>query len=400
LRPETQDDTILGTVSDEADHPLHVALDAHLLSLAASYRSAGISWYVQNLLRELPAADPHIRYTVFLNEKECEGVPGLGLRLSRLPAQHPVVRIFWEQCIQPWALTRAGADLLHGLALVGPLLGGRPFVLTIHDLSFVHYPQNFPGGKRLYLRLFTKWSVRRARRVIAISESTRRDVIAQYGIPADRVDRIYYGLDPIFHPLPAAQVAEFRARKGLPERFLLFVGTLEPRKNVARLVEAYAHLPAGRPPLYIVGGKGWLYDAVFARVEALQMGGEIRFAGYVPGQELPWWYNAAELFVYPSLYEGFGLPPLEAMACGTPVITSGVSSLPEVVGSAGVTVDPTDTDALADALARLLTDAELRGEMQAAGLAQARAFSWQETARQTVGCYRRALRSRGGGSDV
>jgi glycosyltransferase involved in cell wall biosynthesis len=378
-------------VSDETDQPLRVAVDAHLLSLATSYRSAGISWYAQNLLRELPAADPNIRYAVFLNEKKYEGVPGLDLRLSRLPAQHPVVRIFWEQCIQPWAVARERADLLHGLALVGPLIGTRPLVLTIHDLSFLHYPQNFRGGKRLYLRLFTRWSVRRARRVIAPSESTRRDILAQYGVPPARVDRVYYGLDPIFHPLPRDQVAEFRIQQGLPERFLLFVGTLEPRKNVTRLIEAYARLPRDRPPLYIVGGKGWLYDEVFARVEALQLSGAVKFAGYVPGQELPWWYNAAELFVYPSLYEGFGLPPLEAMACGTPVVTSGISSLPEVVGSAGKMVDPTDIDALASAMAQVLADADLRQTMQAAGLAQAKTFSWQEAARQTVSSYRHAM---------
>ena len=384
-------DTMVRTVSDETDQPLRVALDAHLLSLATSYRSAGISWYAQNLLRELPAADPRIRYTVFLNEKRYEGVPGLDLRLSRLPAQRPVVRIFWEQCIQPWAIARERADLLHALALVGPVVGTRPLVLTIHDLSFLHYPRNFRAGKRLYLRLFTQWSVRRARRVIAPSESTRRDILDHYGVPDARVDRIYYGLDPMFHPLPRSQVADFRSRQGLPERFLLFVGTLEPRKNVTRLVEAYARLPQDRPPLYIVGGKGWLYDEVFARVEALHLSGSVRFVGYVPGHELPWWYNAAELLVYPSLYEGFGLPPLEAMACGTPVVTSSVSSLPEVVGSAGRTVDPTDLDALAGAMAQVLADASLRQTMQAAGLAQASTFSWPRAARQTVSSYRQAM---------
>jgi glycosyltransferase involved in cell wall biosynthesis len=282
-------------------------------------------------------------------------------------------------------------DLLHGLALVGPLLGARPFVVTIHDLSFLHYPQNFPGAKRLYLKVFTRLSVRRARRVIAISDSTRRDVVQQYGLPEERIDRIHYGLDPQFRPLPPGRVAEFRAAKGLPEQLLLFVGTLEPRKNVARLVEAYARLPRDRPPLYLIGGKGWLYDEIFARVEALHLRDEIRFVGYIPGQELAEWYNAATLFVYPSLYEGFGLPPLEAMACGTPVVTSGISSLPEVVGPAGVTVDPTDVDALAEAVAGVLADAEKRQVMQAAGLAQASGFSWQKAARETVRSYRRAL---------
>jgi glycosyltransferase involved in cell wall biosynthesis len=375
-----------------AGQEIHVGLDAHLLSLAESYRSAGISWYIQNLLRELPEADPGIRLTAFLGEKRYRGVPGLELRMSRLPTHRPPVRIFWEQAIQPWAARRARVDLLHGLALVGPVFTPCPSVVTVHDLSFVHYPHNFPGAKRLYLQSLTRLSVRRARRVIAISENTRRDVVQQYGVPASKVDRIYYGLDPAFRLLPPGEVAQFMARQGLPERFILFVGTLEPRKNVARLIEAYARLPQGRPPLLLVGGKGWLYDEILARAEALRLGGQVHFVGYVPGPELPWWYNAAEMFVYPSVYEGFGLPPLEAMACGTPVITSTASSLPEVVGRAGLTIDPGDTAALADAMERVGSSPELRAEMRAAGLAQAQSFSWRETARLTAECYRRALK--------
>jgi glycosyltransferase involved in cell wall biosynthesis len=322
------------------------------------------------------------------------------LSVSRLPTQHPTIRILWEQMIQPWSLRQAGVDLLHGLALVGPAVSACPFVVTIHDLSFLFYPQNFQLLKRLYLQFFTRHSVRRARRVIAISENTKRDVVQQYGIPADKVDLIYYGLDPIFRPLPSDQVDRFRAERRLPERFMLFVGTLEPRKNVVRLVEAYAQLPRERPLLLLVGGKGWLYDDIFARVEDLDLSGEVRFVGYVPAEELPWWYNAADLFVYPSLYEGFGLPPLEAMACGTPVVSSTVSSLPEVVGSGGLLVDPTDTEALASAMKRMVTDRETHDSTRAAGLAQAQTFSWAEAAQRTVDSYRRALTTEGAQASV
>lgn len=369
----------------------HVGVDAHLLSLAESYRSAGISWYSQHLLRHLPEVEPSVRYTVFVGEKRYSGVRGLDLEFSRLPTRFPPIRIFWEQAVQPWALQRAGIDLLHGLALVGPITSPCPFVVTIHDLSFLLYPQSFPRLKRLYLELFTRLSVNKAQRVIAISENTRRDVLAHYPIEPERVDRIYYGRDPGFRPLPADQVARFRAEQGLPERFVLFVGTLEPRKNVARLVEAYARLPNPRPMLVLVGGKGWLYDEVFARVEALGLIDEVRWVGHVPGESLVWWYNAAELLVYPSVYEGFGLPPLESMACGTPVITSGISSLPEVVGDAGLLVDPFDIEALADAMHCVLYGSELKESMRAAGLLQAESFSWLESARQTVNSYRRAL---------
>lgn len=370
---------------------MHVGVNAHLLSLAENYRSAGISWYCQNLLQHLPGADPEIRYSVFLGEKRYGGVPGLDLRLSRLPTQVPAVRIMWEQAVQPWALRRTGVDLVHGLALVGPLWSARPLVITIHDLSFLRYPRNFRALKRLYLKLFTRLSVRRARRVIAISESTRRDIIEKYGISPERVDLVYYGSNPTFRPLPEDHVARFRSEQGLPERFILFVGTLEPRKNVVRLIEAYAQLPSNRPSLMLIGGKGWLYDEVFNRVQELGLRDEVRFVGYVPGEHLPWWYNAAELFVYPSVYEGFGLPPLEAMACGTPVITSTVSSLPEVVGSAGLLVDPADTGALAAAMRQVLEDESERERLGAAGLVQAKRFSWEDTARLTVGSYRRAL---------
>ncbi|MFC2015316.1 glycosyltransferase family 4 protein [Chloroflexota bacterium] len=382
-------------VIDTSERAIHIGVNAHLLSLAESYRSAGISWYIQNLLRHLPEADPTVRYTVFLGEDRYEGVPGLQLQVSRLPTRRPPVRILWEQLLQPRALRRAGVDLLHGMALVGPMAASCPFVVTIHDLSFIRYPQNFQGLKRRYLQTLTKLSVRRARRVIAISENTKRDIVQYYGIEPTKVDMIHYGLDSMFQPLPPEQIERFRSEKGLPPSFVLFVGTLEPRKNVARLIKAYAQLPQDRPPLVLVGGKGWLYDEIFAGVRSVGLDDEVLFAGYVPADQLPYWYNAADLFVYPSLYEGFGLPPLEAMACGTPVITSSVSSLPEVVGRAGLLVDPVDTEALAAAMLRALGDPDGRAEMAAAGLARAQSFSWQDAARRTVETYRRALTSEG-----
>jgi glycosyltransferase involved in cell wall biosynthesis len=243
-------------------------------------------------------------------------------------------------------------------------------------------------------------SVRRARRVIAVSESTKNDLVKIYGISPAKIDVVHNGVDASFQPLPADQVASFRQQKRLPDRFILFVGTLEPRKNIVRLIEAYAMLPKERPPLVLVGGKGWFYDEIFARVEELELTGDVRFAGFVPAEELPLWYNAADLFVYPSIYEGFGLPALEAMACGTAVITSTASSLPEVVGEAGQLVDPADTDAMANAMAQVLAKSDLQQEMIAAGLAQAAGFSWHNAARGTVDSYRRALTPGEGGERV
>ncbi len=379
---------------------IHVGVNAHLLSVAANYRSAGISWYIQNLIRHLPGADPGFRYTVFLGERGYGGTAGLELAFSRLPTHRPAVRFVWEQAVQPWVVQQMGVDLLHSPALVGPMLGGRPFVVTVHDLSYRHYPEAFRAANRGYLTLFGQHSVRRARRVIAVSQSTKDDLVKHYGLPAAKVDVVYHGVDQAFRPLPPADVAAFRARQGLPQRFLLFVGTLEPRKNVVRLVEAYARLPQTSPPLVLVGGKGWLYEEVFRLVNALGLASRVHFAGYVPAEDLPYWYNAAEVFVYPSLYEGFGLPPLEAMACGLPVISSTASSLPEVVGDAGLLVDPLDVDGLGAAIGRLLPDTELKERMRAAGLERVQRFTWEQTARQTVDCYRLALAGGGGSEGV
>ncbi len=379
---------------------VRIGVNAHLLSLAQSYRSAGINGYLQQLLRRLPEADPTLTYTVFTGERRYTGAAGVDVRHSRWPTQRPALRIAWEQVVQPGAARRAHVDLLHEPAFVGPVVGGPPFVVTVHDLSFLLYPRAFRPFNRIYLRLVTNLSVQKAKRVIAVSENTKQDLVRTCHLSPNKIDVIYNGLDECFQPLPKEQVEQFRARRGLPERFILFVGTLEPRKNVLRLIEAYAQLPKDRPPLLLVGGKGWLYDEVFALVADRALTDEVRFVGYVPAEDLPWWYNAAEVFVYPSLYEGFGLPPLEAMACGTPVITSDASSLPEVVGQAALRVDPNDTGMLAQAMERALTDRELYEQLRTAGLVRARGFAWAKTVRHTAQSYRRALNLPGGDQDV
>lgn len=390
----------MGTLPESDPSPtspryFHVGLNAHLLSLGRNYRGAGINWYIYNLLRHLPQVAGHFRYTAFLSERRFLPEPPLTVGWSRLPTVRAPVRIFWEQAIQPVALRRARVDLLHAMAFVSPLVLPCPAVVTVYDLSFLHFPASFRPLNRLYLRLFTGWSVRRARRVIAISESTRQEVVRLLGKPAEQVDVIYCGVDERFHPQDPSAVAAFRRDKGLPEQFVLFLGTLEPRKNIVSLLEAYARLVASDggsvPALIVAGGKGWFYEDIFAAVERLDLTDRVILAGYVPEEEKPLWYNTAELFVYPSLFEGFGLPPLEAMACGTPVIVSDTSSLPEVVGDAGIKVPPGNVAALADAMAAMLCDPAVRAEWKQRGLAQAARFSWRETAQQTIHVYERAL---------
>ncbi len=376
--------------------PCHIGLNAHLLSLSQSYRGAGISWYQVNLLRHLAQVSPDwLRYHVFLSDPAFQA-PALTLHRSRLPTHRPVVRIFWEQLLQPLALRQAGVDLLHALAFVAPLAAPCPFVITIYDLSFLRYPEAFRPLNRWYLSRFTARSVKQAKAIITISESTRQDVINLLGAPPERVHTIYCGVEPSFQPLPAAEVAAFKAARGLPDTFILFLGTLEPRKNVDGLIRAYARwrqFDPAAPPLIVAGGKGWYYTKIFQLVETLGLTGAVHFPGYVPHEDLPRWFNAACLFVYPSHFEGFGLPVLEAMACGTPVITSTVSSLPEVTGADGaaVLVDPTQPDMLAEAMAQLLSQPDRRAAMAAQGRVRAAGFQWERTARETVAVYQKVL---------
>jgi glycosyltransferase involved in cell wall biosynthesis len=296
----------------------------------------------------------------------------------------------WEQLAQPWELSRLRPSLYHGLAFVSPVFSAVPSVVTVYDLSFRRMPDRFPPAQRLYLSAFTAWSCRRARRVIAISESTRADLVRLLGLPPDRVDVAYPGVEAVYRPLPAGEVEAFRARRGLPEAFVLYLGTLEPRKNLAQLVRAYAALRASQPGLTLVlaGAKGWWYAELFQLVQTLQLENCVLFPGFVPTDEKPLWYNAAAAFAYPSAYEGFGLPVAEALACGRPVVTTSVSSLPEAGGPAALLVPPGEVEALADALRRALTQTP---DELARGPAHAARFRWEATAAETVRSYRRAL---------
>lgn len=367
----------------------HVGINAHLLAARAGYRTAGIHGYIYNTLTHLPRTG--WEFTVMVGRHNSFAAEGLNVRRAGLDTESPPRRILWEQAVQPFQLS--AYDLYHAMAFVAPALPIKPpFVVTVYDLSFVHYPQVLSTARRAYLRTFTAQTVRRAARVIAISESTAQDVRDVFG--AANVDVAPPGTDfERFKPLPPAQVAAFRREKNLPEAFWLFVGTLEPRKNLPTLLAAYAQLPQDtRPPLVLAGGKGWDYAPIFDTIARHRLEDDVLTPGFLPVAELPLWYNSAALFVYPSLFEGFGIPPLEAMACGTPVIVSDVSSLPEVVaGSANLRVPPGDVAAWVDALTRALDDADWRERAAASGIKAARRYTWTNTAQQTITSYQRAL---------
>jgi glycosyltransferase involved in cell wall biosynthesis len=370
---------------------MHIGLNAHLLSGTAGFRSAGIHGYIEQLLRHLPAAAPtNWRFTALVGRANRMQFDGVEMRRSQMDTESPLRRILWEQLAQPWQLNEF--DLVHALAFVTPLLLPKPSVVTVYDLSFIHYPQVLSGARRLYLRLFTGLTCRRARRVLAISESAARDVAGTLHIPADKIDVAAPGYNPdVYRPLPDSEVEAFRRQKGLPERFWLFIGTLEPRKNLVTLLEAYAALPpAERLPLIIGGGKGWDYEPIFETVERFHL--TVQFPGYIDLEEMPFWYNCAETFIFPSVFEGFGLPVLEAMACGTPVIVSNASSLPEVAGDAGLCISPRDVEGWANALRRANGDHEWRLRAREQGFIEAARYSWEATAIQTVASYSKALK--------
>ncbi len=371
---------------------VRIGINAHLLSFAAGYRRAGVSQYIEQVARELvPLAAAHDdTLTVFGGPTPPpDGYlpPSVQWIGSRFPTGQAPGRIVWEQGAAPFIAASHRLDVLFCPVNVVPLAARVPCVLTVHDLAFLAFPDAFLARKRRYLTAMTRLSVRKARHVIAVSAHTKADLIRHFGVPDANITVIPNATSNAFRPAhDAATVAQFRQDHDLPGRFVLFVGTQEPRKNLHRLIEAFAHVAAAVPDVHLVviGAAGWLTSDLAPQVAASPVRERIRFLGYVENRDLPRYYQAAEICCYPSLYEGFGLPPLEAMACGTPVVTSNTSSLPEVVGDAALTVSPTDTTALAAALRNLLNDAPLRARLSAAGIARASHFSWHRTAAATL----------------
>ncbi|MGI8689730.1 MAG: glycosyltransferase family 4 protein [Thermomicrobiales bacterium] len=379
---------------------LSIGVNAHLLSFVPGYRRAGISQYTEQIVRHLMETLPRSNdgLTIFAGPGALpDGYVPDGVRWvpSRLPTGQAPGRILWEQIVAPVATTQAHLDVLFCPVNVVPLAGPVPSVVTVHDLAFLAYPEAFHAAKRWYLTAMTRLSVRRARHIIAVSAHTRDDLVHHFGVRPERVTVIPNAADERYRPADDADaITRFKAANTLPDRFILFVGTVEPRKNLRRLIEAFALLSDNNPDvkLVIVGASGWLTSDLAPLVQSRGLSNRIIFTGYVSDDELPRWYQAATVFCYPSLYEGFGLPVLEAMACGTPVVTSRTSSLPEVAGDAALLVDPTDVRGLADALQALLADDARRQAMSEAGIARSHAYSWERTAAATLTVIRDAAR--------
>ncbi|MFW9804972.1 MAG: glycosyltransferase family 4 protein [Candidatus Thorarchaeota archaeon] len=372
---------------------MRVAIDAHMVGM----RETGNEVYITNLIRALQSMEmPDIEFVILQTARSESPLdparPAENFRVVRVIPANSFVRIPWSI---PRQVRRKQVDVLHMTYNAPPWLSSSALVVSVHDLAYRLYPQYYSPRARLILSLLIPLSIRRAERVTTLSENSRQDIVREYGLSADKIVVTSAAASPEFQVVEdRRRLGAVRARYGLRESFVLAVGNLEPRKNLSGLVRAYAALRqsgAISQQLVIVGQAHWQGSAVSAEVKKLGLSREVVFTGYVPIDDLVMLYNAATVFVYPSLYEGFGLPILEAMSCGTPVITSNLASIPEVAGEAALLVSPQSEEDLAQVLGRVLVDESLRHKLREKGLRQAAQFSWGKTAHRLLEAYKDAM---------
>jgi glycosyltransferase involved in cell wall biosynthesis len=361
---------------------------------------AGVGVYAKNLINELTRLPSGPAYFLLVQDDDPElDFSGLlNVTMIRVPARlfrKLPLRFLLEQIVLPFLLARHRIDVLHSLHYSFPLVRLGTFqVVTLHDMTFFNMPEAHLRIKVAYFRFFIRADVRLADKVIFVSKSTMNDCVARLGQLKGTGTVIYHGKSDAYRPeLPEAEVQRTRRKYALDSDFILFIGTIEPRKNLIRLVSAFASICDRHPGLLlaIAGMHGWMHDDLMATVQHLNLEERVVFTGFIPEAEKPYLISAAKVFAYPSLYEGFGIPVLEALACGTPTVTSNVSSLPEVAGNAALTVDPYNVTDLAEALEKLLSDDSLRDRLARESLLQAAKFTWTKTAAMTLEVYKDAL---------
>lgn len=368
---------------------IHLALDARLTYYR---RESGIGQYIVHLAERLPRLDPARRYTILHSRKDAidlAAAPNARRFNLWTPSHHR-----FEQIALPVELSRARLDLLHSPDFIPPFRGRHKRVITVHDLTFLRYPQFLTAESRRYYNAQIARAVSIADRILADSHATKADLVDLLGVPADKISVVWLAADERFRPLSPAEARPRLEALGLPEVYLLFVGTFEPRKNVAGLLAAYRLLldrEPGAPRLVIAGRRGWLFDEALAQIDRLGLRERIVLLDAPSDADLLALYNGATALALPSYYEGFGLPVLEAMACGAPVVISDRGSLPEIAGEAALVADPDDPGALATALQRVSFEDDLRSELRRKGLARAAEFSWERCARETLAAYKRVL---------
>jgi glycosyltransferase involved in cell wall biosynthesis len=385
--------------------PRRIAIDY----TTGAYPGAGVARYTRSLVEALTRADRFNQYTLFYGARGLDRTTEAYAHLAALVEGRPNVHvqelgwsprqltILWQRLRLPWPVDGVIGphDVIHAPDFIGPPHRQGRSIVTIHDLSFLIVPEYADPKLVSYLKGAVPRAVRRADQVVAVSETTRQDLIRLLKVKPERVITVPNGIDPAFQPMPRYYVASrggaLRLRLQLPARFILHVGTLEPRKNLVRLIEAYYTLVAsGRAYdhyLVLAGRKGWLYEPIFARVEQLGLHQHVRFVDYVPEADLPLLYNMASVFAYPSLYEGFGLPVAEAMACGVPTLTSRVGATAEIAGDSALLIDPLDTASIATGIEMLLERGDARAHFSQLGQARVANNTWDATAQQMLGLF-------------
>ncbi len=366
---------------------MHIGIDLRL----HAYAPGGISRYARHLAQALAPQLASDEMLTLIQHRRAQiplNVPTAHIYRAWTPPHHRLERWTLGTELLPLKL-----DLFHSTDFIPPAWGARHMVITVHDLNFLYYPQYLTADARRYYNDQIAWAVARADAILADSYATRRDLECLLHVDPAQVTVIHLAADAHFRPLPPEEVIPVLARYGLEPGYLLFVGTWEPRKNLPGLLEALAQLHArGEKRVLVIAGRpGWLHDEIFARVQSLHLEAWVRFIEQVPGEDLVALYNGALLLAMPSFYEGFGLPALEALQCGTPVVVADRASLPEVVGEAGLLIDPDEPTTIADACWRIAHAATLRAQLREAGRKQVQAFTWEETARRTLEVYRRLL---------
>ncbi|GBC82141.1 D-inositol 3-phosphate glycosyltransferase [bacterium HR10] len=372
---------------------MRIGIDAH----AIGSQTAGNETYIKNLIEALAAIDEENEYVLFFTRPEVAEQWRDRFRNFRVWVVRPHTRYLRIPFSLPWAVWRAQVDLLH-VQYAAPPICPRPIVTTIHDLSFEHLPQFYTPRERWLLKLAVGYTARRAARILTVSEYSARDIRATYRVPPERIVVTPEGVSALFVPVrDQERIHAVRRRYGIARAYILSVGSLQPRKNLVRLIRAYVNVRRRDDELdhqlVIVGKKGWLYQDIFRAAQHAPFAEDIIFTGYVPEEDLPALYSGATVFVYPSIFEGFGLPVLEAMACGVPVITSYSSSLPEVVGEAALLVNPYDERAIEEALQQVIWNDAMRRELSERGLRRAQQFSWKRTAELTLRAYEDVVRN-------
>jgi len=359
----------------------------------------GAGNYIIQLVRALAEANFDVQLVIFAQKK--------GPALIDLPEERwvewrivedlsPGSRLVWEQTRLPSLVRSTKVDLLHSLHYTRPLRLPCASVVTFHDMTFFLFPQLHTWARRLFFPTAMRISARQADAIITVSESTRQDAIRLLAIDPGKIFTAQLGVDPSFRTInDLGEKSRVIAKYNLPERFILYLGTIEPRKNLPILIRAYRQLvnSGTSHKLVLVGKYGWMYEDVLDLVDELGLEDKVFFAGYVPQDDLPLVYNLASLFVYPTIYEGFGLPALEAMACGVPVITSQIASLPEIVGDAGILIPVNNVEALSEAMSRVLGDSTLREKLIKDGQLRSTKFSWDRTAQLTWQVYMQVMKS-------